>query len=120
MSVGYNGEASGGRQAIDDISTKARRGTGKRKGFCVVISIDIHNAFNTARWKTASDDDAGEGSKLSVTNDRCLSEQQVGDIQERQMDIRTGMSVNGFADDALIVCAAEDVGILKLRINKNL
>ena len=28
-----------------------RRGTGKRKGFCVLISIYIRNAFNTATWK---------------------------------------------------------------------
>ena len=33
-----------------DIATKARRGTGKRKGFCALISIDIRNAFNTERW----------------------------------------------------------------------
>ena len=32
-----------------DIATKARRGTGKRKGFCALISIDIRNAFNTTR-----------------------------------------------------------------------
>ena len=37
-------------QAVVDIATKARRGTGKRKGFCTLISIDIRNAFNTARW----------------------------------------------------------------------
>ena len=37
-------------QAVVDIATKARRGTGKRKGFCALISIDIRNAFNTARW----------------------------------------------------------------------
>ena len=36
--------------AVVDIATKARRGTGKRKGFCVLISIDIRNAFNTKRW----------------------------------------------------------------------
>ena len=36
-------------RAVLDIATKARRGTGKRKGFCVLISIDIRNAFNTAR-----------------------------------------------------------------------
>ena len=35
-------------QAVVDIDTKARRGTGKRKGFCALISIDIRNAFNTA------------------------------------------------------------------------
>ena len=39
-------------QAVVDIATKARRGTGKRKGFCALISIDIRNAFNTARWNT--------------------------------------------------------------------
>ena len=33
-----------------DVATKARRGIGKRKGFCALISIDIRNAFNTARW----------------------------------------------------------------------
>ena len=37
-------------QAVEDIATKARRGTGKRKGFCALISIDIRNAFNIARW----------------------------------------------------------------------
>ena len=28
-------------QAVVDTATKARRGTGKRKGFCALISIDI-------------------------------------------------------------------------------
>ena len=36
-------------QAVVNIATKARRGIGKRKGFCALISIDIRNAFNTAR-----------------------------------------------------------------------
>ena len=31
-----------------------------------------------------------------------------------------GTSVIGFADDALVVCDAEDVGILELRINESL
>ena len=35
-------------QAVVDIATKARKGTGKRKGFCALIIIDIRNAFNTA------------------------------------------------------------------------
>ena len=35
-----------------DIATEARKGTGKRKGFCALISIDIRNAFNTARWNS--------------------------------------------------------------------
>ena len=38
-------------QAVVDIATKARRRTGKRKGFCALISIGIRNAFNTVRWK---------------------------------------------------------------------
>ena len=46
-----------GRSTVDairvvvDIVTKARRETGKRKGFCALNSIDIRNAFNTAKWK---------------------------------------------------------------------
>ena len=39
-----------GIQAVVDIATKARRETGKREGFCALISIDIRNAFNSARW----------------------------------------------------------------------
>ena len=38
-------------QAVVDIVAKARRETGKCKGFCALRSIDIRNAFNTARWK---------------------------------------------------------------------
>ena len=37
-------------QAVVDIATKARRGTAKRKRFWAFISIDIRNAFHTARW----------------------------------------------------------------------
>ena len=36
-------------QAVVNIATNARKGTGKRKGFCALVSIDIRNAFNTAR-----------------------------------------------------------------------
>ena len=36
-------------QAVVNIATNARKGTGKRKRFCALISIDIRNAFNTAR-----------------------------------------------------------------------
>ena len=28
----------------------ARKGTGKRKGLCALIRIDMRYAFNTARW----------------------------------------------------------------------
>ena len=37
-------------QAVVDIATEARRGSDKRKEFCALNSMDIHNAFNTARW----------------------------------------------------------------------
>ena len=37
-------------QAVVNIATNARKGTGKRKGFCAVIRIEIRNAFNNARW----------------------------------------------------------------------
>ena len=36
------------------------------------------------------------------------------------MDLPAGTTVIGFADEALVVCATEDVGILKLRINETL
>ena len=38
-------------QAVVNIVTNARRRTGKHKGFCALLSINIRNAFNTARWK---------------------------------------------------------------------
>ena len=38
-------------QAVVDTATKARRGAGKRKRFCALVSIDIRNVFYTARWK---------------------------------------------------------------------
>ena len=37
-----------------------------------------------------------------------------------RMDLPVGTSVIGFAHDALVVCAAVDAGILKLRINESL
>ena len=37
-----------------------------------------------------------------------------------RMDLPAGTSIIGFADDALVVCAADDVRILKLRINGSL
>ena len=39
-------------QMVVDSDIKTRRGTGKRKEFCPLISIDIRNAFNSVRWKT--------------------------------------------------------------------
>ena len=58
-------------QAVVDIATKARTGIGKRKGFCVFISIGIRNAFNITRWNICNrGDDAEKGSRLPVANDR--------------------------------------------------
>ena len=37
-----------------------------------------------------------------------------------RMDLPGGTSIIGFADDALVVCAADDVRILELRINESL
>ena len=36
------------------------------------------------------------------------------------MDLPAGTSIIGFADDALVVCAADSVGILELSINETL
>ena len=36
------------------------------------------------------------------------------------MNLPAGTSIIGFADDALVVCAADDVRILELRINESL
>ena len=38
-------------QAVMDIATKSSKRTGKRKKFCVLISVDIRNAINCTRWK---------------------------------------------------------------------
>ena len=37
-----------------------------------------------------------------------------------RMDLPAGRSIIGFADDALVVCAADDVVILELRIDDSL
>ena len=37
-----------------------------------------------------------------------------------RMDLPAGTSIIGFTDDALVVCAADNVGFLELRINDSL
>ena len=37
-----------------------------------------------------------------------------------RMDLPAGTTIIGFADDALVVCAADNVGIQELRINDTL
>ena len=139
-------------QAVVDIATKARRGTGKHKGFCALISIDIRNAFNTARWNICIEamvrkkvpyyllrmiDDYlsdrwvyYEGEKWSLKEEMTCGASQgsrVGPLVWNvmyddflRMDLPAGSSIIGFADDALVVCAADNVGILELRINDTL
>ena len=125
-------------QAVVDIATKARRGTGKRKGFCALISIDICNAFNTPRWNVGIEamvrkkvpyyllrmiDDyvsdrwvIYEGEKWSLKEEMTCGAPQgsrVGPLVWNvmyddflRMDLPAGTSNIGFADDALVVCAA--------------
>ena len=37
-----------------------------------------------------------------------------------RLDLAAGKSIIGFTDDALVVCATEDVRLLELRINESL
>ena len=82
-------------QAVVNIAANARKGTGKRKGFCALISIDIRNAFNTARWDICIE---------------AMIRKKVPDYLLRMIDVY----------DELVVCAADDVRILELRINESL
>ena len=139
-------------QAVVDIATKARRGIGKRKGFCALISIDIRNSFNTARWNICIeammrkkvpdyllrmiDDYLNNrwviyvGDKWSIKEEMtCGAPQgsQVGPLVWNvmyddflRMDLPAGASIIGFADDVLVVCAADDVKIPELRQNDSL
>ena len=67
-------------QAVANMATKVRRGIGKHKGYCALISIEICYALNTGHVLNAK-----EGSRLPAADARRLSEQQEGDIQRRQM-----------------------------------
>ena len=139
-------------QAVVDIATEARRGTGKRKRFCALISIDISNAFNTVRWNTCIEEMVRkkiphhvlrmiddylsdrwliyEGDKWFLKEDLTCGAPQgsrVGPLIWNPMynnflriDLPARTSIIGFTDDALVVCAADDVGILELRINESL
>ena len=139
-------------QAVVNIATNARRGTGKRKGFCALISIDIRNAFNTERWKICIEamvqkkvpdyplrmiDDylsdrwvIYKGYKWSLIEDMTCGVPQGSWVRPLvwnvmydgflRLDLPAGTSIIGFADDTLVVCAAEDVRILELRVNERL
>ena len=139
-------------KAVVDIATEARRVTGKCKGFCTLINIDIRNAFNTARWNICIDamvrkkvpdyllrmiDDylsdrwvIYEGDRWSLKEEMTCGAPQgsrVGPLVWNvmyddflRMYLPAGTSIIGFADDALVVCAADNVGNLELRINDSL
>lgn len=139
-------------QAVVALAEKAKKGSGKKKGFCALVAIDIRNAFNTARWPMIMEslrERSVPGHLLRIV-DNYLSDRWV--IYEGQdfilreemkcgapqgsrigpllwnamydnfieMDLPESTEIIGFADDALIVCAADDVRILELRINESL
>ena len=136
-------------QAVVNSATNARKATGKREGFCALITIDIRNAFNTARWNICIDaimrkkvqdyllrmiDDylsdrwvIYESDKWSLKEETTCGASQRSRLGPlvwnvmyddfRRMDLPAGTSIFGFADDALVVRAADDAGILELRIN---
>ena len=131
-------------QAVVNIATNARKGTGKRKGICALVSIDIRNAFNTARWNICigammrkkvpdyllrmKDDYLSdtwviyESDKWSLKEEMTCGAPQgsrVGPLVWNvmyddflRMELPAGTSIIGFAYDAFVVCAADDVGIL--------
>ena len=135
-----------------DIATKARSRTRKRDGFCALISIDIRNAFNTARWNICVkamerkkvpdyllrmiDDYLSDRWVIYECGKWSLKEEMTrGALQGSRvrplvwnvmyddylrMDLPAGTSIIGFADDALVVCAADEVIILELRVNESL
>ena len=116
--------------------------------FCALIRIDIRNAFNTARWNICIEAMVQEkvpdyllrmidnylsdrwviyeGEKWSLTEEMtCDAPQELRLVplyleQFLRLDLSAETSITGFVDDALVVCAAEDVRILELRINESL
>ena len=110
-----------------------------------MISIDIRNVFNTARWNICIEalvrekipdyllrmiDDylsdgwvIYEGEKWSLQDEMTCGVPQgswVGPLVWNVMYLPDGTSIIGFANDTLVVCAAGDVKILELKINDSL
>ena len=98
-------------QAVVNIATNARKGTGKCKGFCALISIDIHNAFNTASGNICIEAMSCQGSRVGPLVWNVMYDDFL------RMDLPAGTSIIGIVDDALVVYPADDVRILDLRIN---
>ena len=153
-SLGKPVRFSEGRSTVEavDIANKARRGTGKRKGFCALSIVDIRNAFNTARWDVCIEvmmrkkvpdylmqmiDDYLSDRWLMFDGDKSALREEItcGAPQGMQvdplvwnvmyddslrMDLLAGTSIIVFADDALVVCGADDVRILELSFNESL
>ena len=67
-------------QAVVDIATNPRRGTGKRKGFCALVIIDIRVQYREMEKLH---------SRLPVADDGQLFYQQVGDLRGRKMVSQT-------------------------------
>ena len=89
-------------QAVVNITINARKGTGKRKGFCALISIDIRNAFNTAR------------SNICI---EAMVQKKVPNYLLRMID--DSLSDKWSLKEEM-TCVAQDVRILELRINERL
>ena len=109
-----------------------------------MISIDIRDAFNTARWNICIE--AMVRKKVpnyllrmidDYLNDKwSLKEEMTCGAPQRsrvgplvwnvmyddflRIDLPAATIIIGFADDALVACAAENVEILELRINDSL
>ena len=124
-------------QAIVNITTKARRETGKREEFCALVGIKKCNAFTTARWKNCIEAMIRkkapdyllrklydylsnrwviyEGDQWSFKEEMASGATQgsrVGPLVWNvmyddflRMDLPFGTSINGFADDTLVVRA---------------
>lgn len=60
VSAGLSGNQYGFRKGLSttdailevvNLAKSAKTGTGKNKGYCALVTIDIRNAFNSVRWK---------------------------------------------------------------------
>ena len=95
-------------QAVVDIATKARRGTGNLSDRCVIYEGD--------KWSLKEEMTCGtpQGSWVGPLVWNVMYDDFL------RMGLPAGTSIIGFADDALVACAADNFGILELRINDSL
>lgn len=139
--------------AVVDKARMAKEGWGARKkGFCALVSIDIRNAFNSARWDICIEAIRRKGVPTyllrmmdNYLRDRwvvyegntchLVEEMTCGAPQGSKvgpfvwnvmyddflrMVLPEDTSIFCFADDAIIVCSAEDPEILGIRVNESL